>query len=144
MDIYGKISEKIKNISGKQLSDSFIQPAEVLSVSGETCTVKIDTLTVTDVRLRAVINGNSDKILITPKVGSYVLVADLSGGNYRDLAVIAFSEIEDINVEAGGENLFTVLSDFITEVAKIIVVQGTSPNVAALEQINQRLNKILK
>ena len=144
MDTYGKIKQKIQNIAGDKSSITCIQSAEILSVKGETCTVKIDTLTVEDVRLRAVINGNNEKILITPKVGSYVLVADLSGGNHRDMAVVSFSEVENINVEAGGENIFTVLSDFITEVAKIIVVQGTSPNVTALEQIKQRLNKILK
>jgi hypothetical protein len=161
MDIYGKIKEKIRNIAGDGKRQSFVVfTAQVESVDGEICTVKLDELSIADVRLRSVVNNNSEQILITPKAGSYVLVVDLSGGSYSDLAVIGFSEVEKVNVkisdmnifinhsgvkiENQNENLFATISDFITEVQKIIVVQGTSPNVAALNLIKQRLNKILK
>ncbi|MDR2652191.1 MAG: hypothetical protein LBC68_07750 [Prevotellaceae bacterium] len=162
MDIYGKIKGKIREIAGKENGYNMpvVFTAQVESVSGETCTVKLDELLITDVRLRAVINDNAEKILITPKAGSYVLIVDLSGGEYRNLAVVSYSEIENISItinkalstmdkdgfkiESQNENLFTVISDLIGEVQKIIVVQGTSPDVPALEQIRQRLNKILK
>jgi hypothetical protein len=51
---------------------------------------------------------------------------------------------DTIEVNGGGENLKAVLSEFIDEVAKIIVIQGTSPNVPALTNIKTRLSKILK
>ena len=160
MDIYGKIAEKMKAITQKgKMSETLILPAQVKSVSGTTCTVNIDDLEITDVRLRAVINNKTEQLLIKPKIESYVLIADLSGGNFRDFAVIAYSEVEAVNLKIGdtemqidkngykmerqGENLNKALSDFITEVTKIIVVQGTSPNVPELEQIKQRIAKIL-
>jgi hypothetical protein len=142
MDIYGKIREKISKMGAAGKVTAF--PAQVVSVDGETCSVRIDDLTVTGVRLRAVINGDKDRLLVTPKVGSYVLAVDLSGGDYRSLAVVSVSEIDSVTFERGGQNLFDVMSDFIDEVAKIIVVQGTSPNVPALMQIKARLNTLIK
>lgn len=50
---------------------------------------------------------------------------------------------EGIKIERDGENLFTCFKDMITEINKIIVVNGTSINVAAMEVIEQRLNTIL-
>ncbi|QAA81416.1 hypothetical protein EI546_06585 [Aequorivita sp. H23M31] len=46
-------------------------------------------------------------------------------------------------VKAQGESLKKVLNDFIDEVNKIIVVNGTTINVPAVTAIKQRLNKIL-
>lgn len=46
-------------------------------------------------------------------------------------------------VKAQGESLKSVLNDFIDEVNKIIVVNGTTINVAAVTRIKQRLNQIL-
>jgi hypothetical protein len=159
MDIYSKIKDSLRNIAGNGAGTP-VFPATVGSVDGETCTAEIDGLTVTGVRLRAVINGAGEYILTAPRAGSRVLVADLSGGQLRDLAVIAYSEIDGITVkigtseltvdaggygiERGGENLQTLLSEFVDEVAKIIVVQGTGPNVPALNAIKQRLKKVLK
>lgn len=83
--------------------------AKVVSVNGDTCSVDVDGLVLTDVRLRAVVNGENSKLLITPKVGSHVLLADQSG-NMSQLAVIGYSEIEKIEVDTesitinGGEN----------------------------------------
>ena len=86
MDIYSQIKQKIRNIAGSGSNNMPVMfTAQVKNLSGETCTVMLDELPITDVRLRAVINGKSEKILITPKIGSYVLVTDLSGGDYRDL-----------------------------------------------------------
>lgn len=46
--------------------------------------------------------GSSDnRLLITPKQGSQVIVADLSGGDDRDLLVLAYSEIETIDLRIG-------------------------------------------
>jgi hypothetical protein len=94
----------------------------------------------TGVRKRAAIGANKG-VVITPVKGSSVIVSRI--GESDELFVEMFSEIEHINVTVGNENLYAVLSDFIKEVQKIIVVQGTSPNVPTLTQINQRLNKIL-
>jgi hypothetical protein len=159
MDVYGKIADKLKEIAGGSVQKCSIFTAQVESVNNSTCTVKLDELSISDVRLRAVVNGNNEQVLIKPKKGSYVLVADMLG-DFRQLVVVGHSEVEEINVRIDnaeltmnkngfilnnqGESLNDVLADFITEVTKIIVVQGTSPNVPALEAIKQRLNTILK
>lgn len=73
--------------------------AKVLSTDGDTCCVDIDGLVVSDVRLRAVVNGEESGILVTPKTGSYVTMADLSG-NFTRLVVIGYSEVEKITIDA--------------------------------------------
>ncbi|MDR1120034.1 MAG: hypothetical protein LBM08_03875 [Dysgonamonadaceae bacterium] len=98
MDVYGQIAERLKNIAGQgQNIGLFI--AEVINISGDTCDVSIDDLTLTDVRLRAVINDESGRLFIKPKVGSYVIVADLSGEYLREPVVISYSEIDAVNIK---------------------------------------------
>ncbi|MDR0603587.1 MAG: hypothetical protein LBG80_04700 [Bacteroidales bacterium] len=99
MDELGKIKRSIQNIKGKTSAPLFV--VQVEKVNGATCNVNYDGCSLSDVRLRSVINGNAEQILITPKVNSYVLVTDLSGGNLTDLAILAYSEIEKINIKIG-------------------------------------------
>jgi hypothetical protein len=98
MDVYSKIGMSIRRIAKTDGSQRpVILPAKVEKVAGETCTVTIDGLTVTDVRLRAVVNNNTEQLFIQPRAGSYVLVADL--GDLRQLVVITYSEVEKIHVK---------------------------------------------
>jgi len=57
-----------------------------------------------------------------------------------------FELIEDerFKIEAGGENLKKQLNDLITEISKIVVAQGVSPDVGALIKINENINKIME
>jgi hypothetical protein len=101
-DIHGQIKTRLRNIVGTGSGTSAVFPAKVTAVSGNTCEVLVDdNTTLTDVRLLAVINSETSNMLITPKVGSYVLVTDLSGGKLNDLAVLQFSEIEKITINGG-------------------------------------------
>ena len=72
---------------------------KVRSVEGESCTVDIAGLEIDEVRLTAVNDGGEGKLVVTPKVDSYVLMVDLSGGELRDVAVVAFAGVEKIEVE---------------------------------------------
>ena len=83
MDIYGQIAQTIKKMGAA--NGVILFSADVKSVDGDTCTLIIGSLELTDVRLRAVVNSENDKIVVTPKAGSRVLAADMSGGSYRDL-----------------------------------------------------------
>jgi hypothetical protein len=163
MDIYGKIKEKIRKIAGECPVAVF--PAEVVSVSGSVCSVKLDELPISDVRLRSVINNNNEQILITPKAGSYVLVVDLSGGNYRDLAVIGFSEVEKLeykdtqgfeviikdgkmSVKNSSYGIKQAIDELIDAIGKLTVTTGVGPsgipiNKAEFEAIKQKLNNLL-
>lgn len=93
------IRESIKRIAGAKGMPLFA--AEVTAVDGKTCTVKHGTLELSDVRLVSVANKSTNHIVVTPATGSVVLVADLSGGDMRDLAVIQYGEIEKITINGG-------------------------------------------
>lgn len=95
MNALSEIKRHIITISGNT-AKGMIFLAKVKCVNGESCSVDVDGLELTDIRLRAVVNGQLCKILITPQIGSYVLVADVSGGNMTELIVIAVSEIAKI------------------------------------------------
>ncbi|MBR6132035.1 MAG: hypothetical protein IKQ20_09280 [Bacteroidales bacterium] len=94
------LSEIRKSIKGMASGSGGLFTAKVLSADGEKCCVDIDGLVVSDVQLRAVVNGEESGILITPKTGSYVTVADLSGDLTR-IVVVGFSEVESIKINGG-------------------------------------------
>ena len=64
MNELSQIKESIRKIAGQHRSQ-LVFTAKVESVDGEKCSISIDGLTITDVRLRSVINGENSKILIT-------------------------------------------------------------------------------
>ncbi|PCH69391.1 MAG: hypothetical protein COC06_07540 [Bacteroidales bacterium] len=147
-------------VSSKFQSQVFVGKVKEVDKTNNTCTIERENRPeLFEVRLNAVVDQLSDKLIIYPKTGSYVLCC-LIEGDQTEAAIIKYSEIdsleisqatikvtldqEGITMEGHDENLKKVLSDFISEVSKIIVVSGTSPNVPALEQISTRLNKILK
>lgn len=92
------LSEIRKSIKGMTSGNGRLFTAKVLSADGETCCVEIDGLVLSDVQLRAVVNGEESGILITPKTGSYVTVADLSGDLTR-IVMVGFSEVEKISID---------------------------------------------
>ena len=105
-DIKEAIRRMANGGSGKQTH----MVGKVKSVEGESCTVDVAGLVLDEVRLTAVNDGAEGKLLVTPKVGSYVLAVDLSGGEMRDVAVVVLTEVEKIEATCeqitlnGGEN----------------------------------------
>ena len=90
------IKEAIRQIAGRSDGNGLFLVGEVKSVEGESCTVKVAGLELDEVRLTAVNEGADGKLTVTPKVGSMVLMGDMSGGMMRDLAVIGYTQIEKI------------------------------------------------
>lgn len=127
MNELSQIKESIRKIAGQHRSQ-LVFTAKVESVDGEKCSVSIDGLTITDVRLRSVINGENSKILITPEQGSYVMVIDLSGGDFSNLAVIGYSQIEKIEVDAND---------------KIIFNGGSNHGLINIQQLTDKLNDLV-
>ena len=135
--------------------------AGVVSEIGElTCTVtRDDAPDLYDVRLNAVDDNLESYLIIYPVKGSAVLVGIIDGMK-TEAVVLRCSEVERVKLKIGetsllidkdgfsvirqAESLVDALTDLIAEIQKVIVVVGTSPNVAALEQIKTRLNQILK
>jgi hypothetical protein len=81
-----------------------IVPMQVKAITGESCTVVYGDLELTDVRLKATINGSGNKLLLLPKVGSMVLVGSLTN-DLKDLAVLQVDELQEINYEQDGFKL---------------------------------------
>jgi hypothetical protein len=120
MDTYAEIARAIKAIIGGN-GGTALFTAEVKSVEGETCTVLVGELEVPDVLLTPADEGADGKLLITPKEGSQVTVADLSGGELRHLAVVHWGEVEKISLTAdsielnGGDNGGLVKIEALTD-----------------------------
>jgi len=68
--------------------------AVVKSVAGEYCNVIDDGFEYHEVRLRASINGNSNKTLLVPATGSWVIVSRIKSSD--ELFVSMFSEVEKV------------------------------------------------
>ena len=94
------IKEAIRAIANGGGGKTFFT-AEVVSVSGDTCTVKSDGLEMSDVAICAIGGASGNSLVVVPKVGSTVLVADLSEGTRRDLAIVKYTEIESITINGG-------------------------------------------
>ena len=99
MNNLSKIKESIQSIAGRNINDDCYVVGEVIETNGTTCSVKInDTLTLTDVLCVAADDGDSDNIKIKPAIGSKVLMADLSGGTLRQMAVVAYTQIAELEM----------------------------------------------
>lgn len=122
--------------------------------SEETCAVTADGLQYEEVLLSISASG----VVAIPEPNTKVLIAFIEHSTNAFVikaesvsAYIFRTEESKIRIkpdglllESQGENLQTVLTDFVSEVAKIIVIQGTSPSVPALEAIKTRIKKLLK
>ena len=123
---------EIKRLLREIIGDSglpFIH-AEVVIVDDETCTVKRNGLEITDVRLGAVINGNAKNLIIKPKIGSMVLIADMSLGTLRDLAIIGWSEVETITINGG-------------ELGGLVKIQKLEDNLNSLKTMIESIHAAL-
>ncbi|MBK5213641.1 MAG: hypothetical protein JJE55_08285 [Flavobacteriaceae bacterium] len=81
----------------------------VKSVEGDSCTVELKSgYVATDVKLKATI-GNNDYVILTPKVGSTVLILSLSG-TLDNLTVVKIDQLEKMEYSQGG---LVILADSV-------------------------------
>lgn len=112
------IRQKIIEIARGKASWLFL--AEVTGVAGLTCSVRMGDTELSDVQLTALANENNS-LLVTPAVGSMVLVADLSGGDRRELYVLQYGDIQQITInggQLGGLPITTNLVEWMNRVAQ--------------------------
>jgi hypothetical protein len=88
-------AQGLRNFFGR---DFRLMIATVQKVSGYICTVQHEDVEM-DVRLKATDDDAADGLIITPKVGSNVLIAPIENSNYY--YVIAVDEVEKIEYKAG-------------------------------------------
>lgn len=130
MSKYRQIRELIQKNAGTYNAQGWVFTAEVTSVSGDLCNVKIGDFELSEIRLNAIENGSKNGILIKPAIGSKITVLDMSNGKFRDLQAIGFSEVESIIIMNGG-NGGLVRSEIVYN------------KINALEnQVNDILNKL--
>lgn len=110
-------------------------------------------------RFHATETSPKSRHVIIPAEGSPVIYA-IVDNQEAEACLLMCSQIEKVITEVGqakyhldkqghllqvgDQKLSSVIEDLINEVAKIIVVNGRSPNVVALNQIKQRMKKILR
>ena len=75
---------------------------EVVSVQGNSCTVKIQGgLEIPDVRLRATLTNAADELILTPKAGSKALAWSITG-DYDDLVLLRSDRYESVKYTQDG------------------------------------------
>lgn len=130
------------------------------------CTIKDEALEYTDVRLSAIIDGNDQKQFVFPTVGSTVLVEPINE-DIKQLYVVKYSQVESITgniasthwlidangfrFKRNGQDLKAVLNDMFDKFGElcdqlnaVVVVNGTTPNVAAITQIKTSVTTTIK
>lgn len=116
MDPYRKLAEKLKGMVPIAISP--ILQGIVKSVNGNTCTVTIDDIDLSDVRLRASTTNISNQMLIVPKVGSIVILGSLSG-DLNELVVLSCDEIESITINGGALGGLIKINELKTQLDKM-------------------------
>lgn len=134
MSIYSEIAEKIRQMGGNTSAILFL--ATVKEVKDAACTIMLEDLELTDVRLRSVLNSEDNKILITPKKNSIVLVADLSHGEMRELVVVQYSEVEKMEI-CIGESTIEVSDGDIT------INGGENNGLVKIAELTNKLNELV-
>lgn len=134
MDKYKKLSELLTRHNSSNWKAMPIFNAVVKSIQGESCTVEVDGLEIDEVRLKATINGEANKIIIEPKVGSMVLIGSLTG-DLKDLAVLRGDQVSKIIYQQDGLDILIDSTD-----KKIQVQNGST----SLYEIFQALVDLLK
>lgn len=110
-----------------------------------------------DIRLRPTLD-EKESMTLFPKVGTWCLAVRIEEDD--DWVAIAFGEIDKVRivvgtaiieqdatgllVKKGADTLRDVLTGFIDEVMKIVVLQGTSPNLVALAELKVKAQNLLK
>lgn len=166
MDKYRKLAEVMKASAG--VVTAKLLAATVVKVDGEKCTVKWGQAELTDVRLKATINGKKSKILVTPVVGSYVLVGSLTGDE-KDLCVLSVDQAakveyvnngldlladsadEKVRIKNSTYDLLTLVHELIDACINEIHMTNAGPSVSlnpisrfTFERLKQKFSQLLK
>lgn len=146
MDKHSKIKKLLESFG---LKANFPITATVISIENDTCTVKLQSsLVLSDVRLKATITDDVDSFLITPKIGSQVIIFSQTG-ELSGLMVLKVDAVESIRYKKGdfefvvdgttgkvtlkksGANFGALVSDLIKEISNAIILTPAGPGQIA-------------
>jgi hypothetical protein len=91
---------------------------------------------------KAIFSLKDREAKVTFKDGFESIISETKTSFIKD--DLTFEMDDKFKITAGGKHLLTELENFITEVSKIVVVQGVGPNVGNLLTIKSNLKKFLK
>lgn len=114
--------------------------AEVTEVTGVTCSVKLGDLVLSDVRLMATDHDpNNNGLIVIPKVGSTVVVADDHQQNMRSLFVVMVDEPSHILFKS---DKLSVNID--AEQSEVVFNDGTNGGLTNTPELNKQLDRVTK
>lgn len=130
--------------------------AKVVSVSNEFCAVDNDGYVYHEVRLRATIDGNSNQVILFPKVGSWVMVSRIMDED--DFFVSMVSEVERVVMSIDGKFMIKnvsigfkdLLNDFVAEIEGAVIQTPAGAGsmapitVQKLEAIKNKINQLFE
>jgi hypothetical protein len=156
MDLPSEIKKALIDLIGA--NPNLPITATIVSVENDTCTIKLlSELVLSDVRLKATISDDTDTLLITPKVGSEVMVLSQTG-KLSGLVVIKIDSVEKIEYKKGdfefvldgttgkvtlkkaGANLGSLINSLIDTISAAQLITPSGPgtiNPATITQLNQ-------
>lgn len=133
--------------------------AKVTQVKGETCSIQISSgLELHGVRLKATVTGKEQKIMLTPRIGSDVVVFS-QNGDLNTLFVVQINEVEKIEiikddmrillgdkvcVEVDGVNLGQTLAQLCEAIKTLTVSTGVGPSGTPLPPTQQKIQQLEK
>ncbi|MCD8080186.1 MAG: hypothetical protein LUF04_07185 [Bacteroides sp.] len=153
MNKTSQIRSLIRHIAGTEKPLHTFWLMEVVSVKGDVCVAKMDDFEVPNIRLSAIEGGSEKGLLITPSVGSIVLVADLSGGTLRQLAVVGFSQIDSVRLHQGQTTIYTDKETVTVEVgnSQVEISEGVISfnggklgGMVVIEQLTNKINELIR
>jgi hypothetical protein len=166
MDDYAKIAHGFRKlVKGQKHLDGILIVADVISVDGQTCTVSYGGFEIDDVRLSAIVDDTKG-VLITPKVGTKVLLTSLDG-TLENLYVLKAQEFDTVLMQTtqttfqqddngflikkGSQSLRGLLLDVVSMIKnlKVLTPAGASSNLITptppeLIDIEIRIKSLLK
>lgn len=146
----------LKEKIGVELNPALV--GTVVSIEGNTCTVKLldADLTIEDVLLVAN-DDNKKGFIVTPVKNSNVHIMPI--GDKNRMQVVCYSEIENVSVKVedvqlyidnkgckiakGDKDMKTLLTDLVSVIAGIVVIQGKGPDLPKLQNIITDINELL-
>lgn len=135
MEKSSQIASLLRSIVGTDRLRPAFLTMEVTAVDGDMCSAKLGDFEIPDIRLSVIKDGSKKGLLISPAIGSIVLVADLSGGEMRELAVIGFTDIDSIDLKVSG-------ADIHMERNSIELNSGNNGGIVKIEPLKTNLEML--
>ena len=140
MNKRAQIARLLSEMLGNRKNGIVFFPAQVVSIQGDTCTVEIDGLELSGIRLTPTTTERKDTVLLTPAKDSFVLVGSLSG-DLNNLCVLSADTLASIKLTMGDISVFIDKNGIVLNggnLGGLVKLEDVTAKINALEsQLNQ-------